>query len=74
MNTPRRGDADQPGIREMAAIALELNGTARDTAASFSAANPEILKRISRGAPSLLLAENPDLSAGPAGTTPKLGG
>jgi hypothetical protein len=74
MGSPPRGDGDRPGIREIAAMALELDGRSREAAAGFSGANPEILKRVSRGAPSLLLADSPDLTAGPAGTTNTLGG
>ena len=74
MGGPPRSDTDRPGIREIAAIALELNGTPREAAAGFADANPNILRRISRGAPSLLLADSPDLTAEPAGTTKTLGG
>jgi hypothetical protein len=69
-----RADADKPGVREIAAMALELNGTSREAATGFSGANAEILKRFSGGRPSLLLADGTDLSAQPRGTTDQLGG
>lgn len=74
IGSPPRADGDRPGMREIAAMALELNGTPRETAAGFSGANTEILRRMSRGAPSLLLAESADLTAEPTGTTNTLGG
>lgn len=73
LTSPRKGDSDVPGIREIAATGLAMSGRSATEAADATDANPAIVARLRQMSPSLLTGSD-TLAGDTAGTKKQLGG